>query len=128
MTRTFLIAALFASTATFAMADAHGGAPVQEATLDGAAYLTDANGMTLYTFDKDASGPSVCYDACADSWPPLVVDAGMALPEGYALSERKDGAVQVTWNGEPLYFWAGDSEPGDMTGDGVGGVWHVARP
>lgn len=128
MTKLPLIAALLLSGATAAFADAHGGAPVKEATVDGAALLTDANDMTLYTFDNDSDGVSNCYDACADSWPPLVVDAGMSLPEGFALTERKDGASQVTYNGQPLYLWAGDSAPGDMTGDGVGDVWHVARP
>ena len=113
MTKLPLIAALLLSGATAAFADAHGGAPVKVATVEGAALLTDANDMTLYTFDNDSDG---------------VVDAGMALPEGFALTERKDGASQVTFNGEPLYLWAGDSAPGDMTGDGVGGVWHVARP
>lgn len=88
--------------------------------------LTDAADMTLYTFDKDAGGMSNCYDKCAENWPPLLADADMTLPEGFALTERKDGTMQVMYDDEPLYLWVKDTKPGDMTGDGVGGVWHTA--
>lgn len=90
--------------------------------------LTDANGMTLYTFDNDADGMSACYDACAENWPPLIAAEG-AAPEGdYGLTTRTDGAMQWTYKGMPLYTWANDAAPGDVTGDGVSGVWHVAKP
>jgi predicted lipoprotein with Yx(FWY)xxD motif len=89
--------------------------------------LTDANGMTLYTFDKDASGTSNCYDACAVKWPPLAAAAGASAEGKYTLVERKDGAKQWAYDGKPLYLWQNDKKSGDVTGDGVGGVWHVAK-
>ncbi|WP_126976909.1 COG4315 family predicted lipoprotein [Frigidibacter oleivorans] len=90
--------------------------------------LTDARGMTLYIFDEDRDGQSACYDACAVNWPPLLAEAG-AVPEGdFTLSPRKDGAMQWTLRGQPLYTWIKDAAPGDVTGDGVKGVWHAAKP
>ena len=90
------------------------------------AMLTDKNGMTLYTFDKDTAGTSVCYGDCAVNWPPYLAENGTEVP-GLTTIERKDGARQWAKDGKPLYFWVGDTEPGETNGDGVGGVWHVAR-
>lgn len=87
--------------------------------------LVDANGMTLYTFDKDADGVSNCYDGCAIKWPPLAASDGAYAEGDYSLVARKDGTQQWALNGKPLYFWVNDAKPGDMTGDGVGGVWHI---
>lgn len=90
--------------------------------------LAAENGMTLYTFDKDSSGVSNCYDSCADSWPPYLVEAGAAEPgAGFTQIARRDGTTQWAKDGAPLYFWVGDTAPGDTNGDGVGGVWHVAK-
>ncbi len=89
--------------------------------------LTDGNGMTLYTFDKDTEGKSVCYDACATKWRPFIAKEGAADKKGWGKTERKDGSQQWTYNGQPLYTWIGDKEAGDTTGDGVGGVWHIAK-
>lgn len=91
------------------------------------AVLADAAGMTLYVFDKDADGVSACYDKCAANWPPLMAPAGATPADGFGLTERKDGAMQWTYAGRPLYLWVKDTKPGEMTGDGVNGVWHVAR-
>ena len=90
--------------------------------------LTDANGMTLYTFDKDEGGTSACYDKCAVNWPPLVAPAGAEAEDDYGLIERTDGTKQWTYYGKPLYLWIKDAAPGDVTGDGVNEVWHVAKP
>ncbi len=90
--------------------------------------LTDAKGMTLYTFDKDMGGSSSCYDACATLWPPLIAPAGAQADAGFGLTERKDGKMQWTYDGKPLYLWSKDAKPGDTTGDGVKEVWHVAKP
>ncbi len=91
--------------------------------------LTDGSGLTLYVFDKDTGGRSACSGTCAGTWPALTV-AGTAkpdgLPSGLDTIARDDGAKQVTYNGHPLYHYAGDKGPGDTLGDGVGGVWHVA--
>jgi len=89
--------------------------------------LTDANGMTLYTFDKDEGGKSACYDQCAENWPPLIAAADAKEEGEYGLVERTDGTKQWTHEGMPLYLWVQDKKPGDMTGDGDNGVWHTAK-
>ena len=96
--------------------------------------LVDQNGMTLYTFDKDTKGAtmSACVDQCIENWPPFVAAEG-AMAEGeWTLVDvkDKDGAMKKMWayEGWPLYLWVKDTKPGDVTGDGVGGVWHVAKP
>jgi predicted lipoprotein with Yx(FWY)xxD motif len=102
------------------------GAPVKAA--DGV--LTGANGMTLYTFDKDAagSGKSACNGPCTNNWPPLAADASAMATGEYTIITRDDGAKQWAYKGKPLYFWMKDKNPGDKTGDGFNGVWHAAKP
>ena len=92
--------------------------------------LVGANGMTLYTFDKDAagSGKSVCNGPCATNWPPLAAAAGDTAGGDYSIITRDDGAKQWALKGKPLYSWSKDQKPGDKTGDGFNGVWHVAKP
>ena len=92
--------------------------------------LTGNNGMTLYTFDRDipGSGKSVCNDACAKNWPPLLVNAGDEPRGAYGIITRDDGSRQWAYKGKPLYFWAKNTKPGDMTGDGVNNIWHIAKP
>lgn len=94
----------------------------------GHSLLTAQNGMTLYTFDKDKTGASNCYGDCADSWPPYLAKANAKAPAaGFSIIKRKDGTSQWAKDGAPLYFWVGDTKPGEATGDGVGGVWHLAK-
>lgn len=119
-------AAMAASAISYAQADEYAGGAVMTASADGAMILTDAEGMTLYTFDKDAEGMSNCYDKCAVNWPPLIAAEGAAAEGEFTLTERKDGAMQWAYKGEPLYLWIKDTKPGDTTGDGVNGVWHTA--
>jgi predicted lipoprotein with Yx(FWY)xxD motif len=97
-------------------------------TMDGA--LADAKGMTLYTFDKDTAGngKSVCNGPCATSWPPLAATATDKVTGDYTIVTRDDGAKQWAYKGKPLYLWINDKKPGDKTGDGVGGVWKIAKP
>ena len=90
-----------------------------------AAMLTDDKGMTLYTFDKDAGGKSVCYDDCAAKWPPYLGKADAKMTEGWTLVDRTDGTKQWAYDGKPVYFFAGDKAKGDAMGDAMGGVWHV---
>ena len=92
--------------------------------------ITNAAGMTLYTFDKDAagSGKSACNGPCAANWPPLLAAAD-AKPSGdYTIVTRDDGGRQWALKGKPPYRWVKDQKPGDRTGDGVNNVWHVAKP
>lgn len=92
--------------------------------------LTGRNGMTLYTFDKDVagSGRSVCNGPCATNWPPLMASADAGSSGDYSVITRDDGSRQIAYKGKPLYYWIKDGKPGDRTGDGFNGVWHVARP
>jgi predicted lipoprotein with Yx(FWY)xxD motif len=84
--------------------------------------------MTLYTFDKDKDGMSVCYGGCARNWPPLLAPAGAEAEDDFGLTARKDGSMQWTYYDMPLYLWINDKAPGDVSGDGKGGVWHIAQP
>lgn len=93
------------------------------------AYLVASNGMTLYTFDKDTKGVSNCSGTCASTWPSYTTTSQpSSMPQNLAVITRSDGSMQYTWKGMPLYYFSGDSKPGDMNGDGVNGVWHVAKP
>lgn len=122
--RIMIAAAVMAAAIPFAYAQDHAGGAIKVAAEGGV--LTDSRGMTLYTYDKDEAGTSNCYDDCATNWPPLTADEN-AQPEGdFTLVERTDGTKQWAYKGEPLYLWIKDGQPGDVTGDGVGGVWHTA--
>ncbi|MGE5477484.1 MAG: hypothetical protein ACM3Q1_12565 [Bacteroidales bacterium] len=103
-------------------------ASVTQGTTAKGPVLTDERGMSLYTFDKDEAGKSVCVDACAQNWPPLLADKGAKAVGEYSLVTRADGAMQWAYRGKPLYLWAKDAKPGDTSGDGVKEVWHLARP
>ncbi|UXY53127.1 COG4315 family predicted lipoprotein [Pseudomonas tohonis] len=87
--------------------------------------LVDHQGMTLYTFDKDAEGMSHCSGECAKNWPPLI---GAKAEGKWSLIERDDGSSQWAYDGKPLYTFVMDKKAGDRTGDGKMQVWHVARP
>ncbi|MDV4156051.1 hypothetical protein ELI00_14675 [Rhizobium ruizarguesonis] len=115
-------AAAFAATAAFA------APPVKTVESEKGKVLAGENGMTLYTFKKDVKGVSNCNGDCAKNWPPLMA-AGDAKADGaYSIVERKDGMKQWAKDGMPLYFWVKDKKMGDITGDGVGGNWDLAKP
>lgn len=111
--------AIAALVATLAIAGA--------TTASAAGMLTDAKGMTLYTFDKDTGGKPSCYKDCAAKWPPYMGKKGDAMKKDWALVDRTDGTMQWTYDGKPLYFFAGDKAKGDMKGDGMGGKWHIIK-
>ena len=90
--------------------------------------LVDVNGMTLYTFDRDAKGKSNCNGACATNWPPLMAGADAKASGDWTVVTRDDGGKQWAYKGKPLYEFAKDTKPGDVTGDGVNSVWHIAAP
>ncbi len=91
--------------------------------------LVDANNMTLYIYTRDTvANETVCYDQCAVNWPPFMAAAD-AVPEGdWTLVNRTDGTKMWAYKGRPLYTYINDKAPGDVVGDGRGGVWYVARP
>jgi predicted lipoprotein with Yx(FWY)xxD motif len=124
-----LVAALLALPLA-AQAQSTGAPPSVKIVKSGdASMLTGAGtGMTLYVYDPDTGGKATCNGGCAVAWPPLAADAS-AKPVGkYTIVTRDDGSLQWAYDGRPLYFWRNDKAPGDTTGDGVGGKWHVARP
>lgn len=94
----------------------------------GAAVLVDQKKMTLYTYDKDAKDKSNCNGQCAANWPPLMATSNAKPMGNWTVITRDDGSKQWAYNGKPLYTWKKDTKPGDATGDGVGGVWHMATP
>jgi predicted lipoprotein with Yx(FWY)xxD motif len=100
-------------------------------------YLIASNGKTLYTFTKDAPDVSNCSGVCAQNWPAYTIAsqgdlAGLIAASGVngALGSiaKTDGTIQLTYNKMPLYFWVGDAKAGETNGQGVGGVWFVAKP
>jgi len=117
---------------SFALADDYLGGIVKSADVGGKEILTDAKGMTLYTWDKDAVGVSNCYDKCAENWPPAWAPADTAVSGDFTLVDRTDAKGDhanmkiVAYKGWPLYLWIKDTKPGDTTGDGAGGTWHTA--
>jgi predicted lipoprotein with Yx(FWY)xxD motif/murein L,D-transpeptidase YcbB/YkuD len=96
--------------------------------------LTAANGKTVYLFMPDAQGAPTCTDSCAKAWPPMTVDETSEITGGDGVDASLLGTAahpagtQVTYNGWPLYFFSGDSAPGDTNGQGQGGVWYVVDP
>lgn len=98
--------------------------------------LVDSKGITLYDFPPDRGTTSVCYGACAALWPPLITKGKSIAGPGVRASllgttKRKDGKLEVTYNGHPLYYFVSDRKPGQTTGQGVnqfGGPWWVISP
>ena len=102
-------------------------------------FLVDSRGMTLYILRKDTPGAGStapllwgCASGCAANWPAYTLQAGSPLLAGPGVTgvlgvfTRPDGAHQVTYNGWPLYYFAGDKNPGDVKGDEVGNLWAAA--
>jgi predicted lipoprotein with Yx(FWY)xxD motif len=83
--------------------------------------------MTLYTYDPDAAGRSVCDGPCARIWPPALAPADARAAGALDLAVRDDGSRQWAVHGRPLYGYVADVTPGQASGDGVNGNWHVAR-
>ncbi len=98
--------------------------------------LVDSRGLTLYSFERDQGAEPSCYGECAAAWPPLLSDgdphaSNGAIPAKVGSTERRDGSVQVTYAGRPLYTYAQDQAPGDAGGEGVvsfGGEWLALTP
>ena len=95
--------------------------------------LVNGHGQTLYLFEKDKHGKSACYGSCANQWPPALTTgkpkAGSGVKAGLlGTTRRKNGQLQVTYNGHPLYAYFGDSKTGQANGEGskaFGAEWYV---
>ena|SRR5256885_5079672 len=91
-------------------------------------YFTDTKGMTLYTFTKDTPSVSKCEGACLTTWPPYLAKSTQTqLPAKLGVLKRSDGSMQYTWNQMPLYYYNGDTQPGQTNGNGYNGLWMVAK-
>lgn len=123
-----------AASDTTTTTSAAGGATVVVAETSLGEVLVDADGLTLYLFEQDAGTEvSACTGSCADLWPALTSDAAPTAGEGIdaallGVAQQPDGSSQVTYNGHLLYTYAQDSAPGDVEGQGVGGVWFAVTP
>ena len=113
-----LVAILALTVATFTAKAYAQAEPVKVAKTEKGEHLTDQNGMTLYTFDRDGEGESKCNGKCAENWPPLMGQATDPDVGPYSLITRDDGSVQWSFRGMPLYRYKEDKAPGDMKGDG----------
>jgi predicted lipoprotein with Yx(FWY)xxD motif len=98
-------------------------------------YLTGEDGKTLYTFTPDTkANESTCTGDCAENWPPYVLEedeeaeAGDGVTGKIATFDRPDGTMQVSYNGNPIYYFKGDAKAGDVNGQGLGGKWFAAKP
>ena len=116
-------AALIGCASTTSSTSAPGGVMARDGM------LTGPNGMTLYTFDKDVagSGKSTCNGPCATLWPPAAVAADAKAEGDLSIVTRDDGSKQWAYKGKPVYTYAADKKPGDVTGDNFKDVWHVIK-
>lgn len=92
--------------------------------------LADPDGKTLYAFTNDVEAKSTCYGTCAEAWPPVIVDPDFIVSPGldsgiFATTVRDDGSHQLVAGKFPLYLFAADAKPGDITGHGSGDVWYA---
>jgi predicted lipoprotein with Yx(FWY)xxD motif len=92
--------------------------------------LTDQNGRTLYAFTKDKNRSSNCTGRCIATWPALAGSKAVTAASGAQRSlvgeaKRTEGTLQATYGDWPLYYYAGDMDPGDVDGQGVDNVWFV---
>lgn len=97
--------------------------------INGTTVVTNAKGLTVYSFAPDTSTTSKCNGACATIWPPVKgpATAGAGVTGKLATITRADGSAQASYNGHPVYTYTGDSAPGQANGNGLnvnGGVWH----
>lgn len=108
------------------------GAALELAESDVGEHVVDGDGNALYLFtnDEQGAGESACTGGCAENWPALTSDGDVTTGQGLDSElvdtiAREDGTQQVTYNGWPLYYYAGDESPGDINGQGQGGVWFL---
>lgn len=94
--------------------------------------LVNDAGLSLYGFLPDEGGIATCGGGCAQAWPPILLPSG-ELPDGldaaiFGVTDAADGGFQLMANDWPLYLFAGDAAPGDITGQGSGGNWFLVAP
>jgi predicted lipoprotein with Yx(FWY)xxD motif len=92
--------------------------------------LVDSEGMTVYLFTPDKGTESTCEGECEAIWPPVVAEGKPTAGEGamstaLGTTKRKDGTMQLTYEGHPLYTFSGDKAPGEANGQGIEGIWFA---
>jgi predicted lipoprotein with Yx(FWY)xxD motif len=105
---------------------------IKVAQVHGISVLTDSDGYTLYWFAPDSSSSSHCYGTCAAYWPPVIgtPTPSTGVPGSFTTLTRSNGALQVTYDGHPLYTYVGDSAPGQNSGNHIrlnGGWWYEMK-
>ena len=127
MRKLLLMLALVSLGCGFASESARAAGPPVKA-MNGV--LVNAEGMTLYTYDKDRGmdGKSVCNDRCAQNWPPLLAAADSNAEGDYSIIIRDDASRHWAYKGQPMYMYKRDMKQGDMMGNNVMNFWHVIKP
>ncbi len=111
-----------------------GGVEVDVAQGGPGAHLADSAGKSLYIRTTDSANTTTCTGGCATAWPPLTLQAGQNATAGTGVTgtlgsfKRPDGSTQATLNGMPLYYYGGDTAPGQTNGQGIQGIWFLAAP
>jgi predicted lipoprotein with Yx(FWY)xxD motif len=124
------------SPAAASGASASGATVITTASSSAGTFLVNGSGRAVYLWVKDTGDTSACSGACAGAWPPVtatgsVTAGGSAKASDLGTITRSDGTKQVTYDGHPLYYFAGDSGPGTATGqgsDGFGAKWWLVAP
>jgi predicted lipoprotein with Yx(FWY)xxD motif len=117
------------SSAGSSSSSSSSGTTLTAKTIGGKQVLTNSKGFTLYWFAPDTSTASKCTGSCATYWPPVPAPAaaGSGVSGKVGSITRPDGTKQATYNGHPLYTYAGDTAPGQNKGNGLnvsGGLWY----
>jgi len=129
--------AVAASTTTTSSATSQAqGAVITVGTSSLGPMIVDSRGLTLYLFEADTGTSSTCSGACAQTWPPLLTKGAPQAGNGASAAQlgttaRADGTTQVTYGGHPVYYYAGDTKPGDTSGEGInsfGAGWDMLTP
>jgi predicted lipoprotein with Yx(FWY)xxD motif len=103
--------------------------PVKVVQTKKGSIFVDAQGMTLYTFDRDTTGSkSTCEGKCTERWIPLAAPADAEAKGDFTVITRGDGSKMWAYRYRPLYTSQSDKEPGDINGFDSANLWHVARP
>lgn len=130
--RIALVTALAAALAAAgsALGATHSGAAVKLGSTSLGRVVVNSAGWTLYVFGHDTAGKSTCYTGCSSTWAPLLTVGRPVAGAGIKASllgttKRRDGKLQVTYAGHPLYRFAGDSGSGQTNGEGYGNLWFA---
>ena len=129
-------AAVATSTPSAATGATQTGSVVNVGSSSFGPMIIDGQGRTLYLFEADTTTKSTCSGQCAQNWPPFTTTGtptamGGAMQSLIGTTIRSDGSTEVTYNGHPLYFFVGDSKPGDTNGEGLmafGAGWDMLTP